>query len=161
MDIDSKLKALKAAWVPRRLNSNSTISKIFKGFLSNLNKALTLPYILQFSEKSPDKLQRIGQIPLFYIQILGAFNECKKTQTLDKITSSKLLQQPLWNNSLLLYKGQSLFFKTWINSGILYLKDMIWEDGKLIDIKDFPNIWITSQIAYVNMVLLNILSSLS
>ena len=101
---------------------------------------MTLPYILQFSEKSPDKLQRIGQIPLFYIQILGAFNECKKTQTLDKITSSKLLQQPLWNNSLLLYKGQSLFFKTWINSGILYLKDMIGDDGKLIDIKDFSNI---------------------
>ena len=108
--IDSKLKALKAAWVPRLLNSNSTISKIFKGFLSDLNKTLTLPYILQFSEKSPDKLLRIGKIPLFYIQILVAFNECKKTQTLDKITSSKLLQQPLWNNSLLLYKGQSLFF---------------------------------------------------
>ena len=78
MDIDSKLKALKAAWVPRFLNSNSTISKIFKGILSNLNKTLTLPYILQFSQKSPDKLQRIRQIPLFYIQILGAFNECKK-----------------------------------------------------------------------------------
>ena len=33
MDIDSKLKALKAALVPRLLNSNSTISKIFKGIL--------------------------------------------------------------------------------------------------------------------------------
>ena len=97
--------------VPRLLNSNSTISKILKGFLSNLNKILTLPYILQLSEKSPDKLQMIGQIPLFYIQILGAFNECKKTQTLDKITSRKLLQQPLWNNSVLMYKGQSFFSK--------------------------------------------------
>ena len=134
MDIDSKLKALKAPWVPRLLNSNSTISKIFKGFLSNLNKTLTLPHILQFSEKSPDKLQRIGQIPRFNIKILGAFNECKKTQTLDKITSSKLLQQPLWINSLLVYKGQSLFFKTWINVGFLYLKDMIGDDGKLIDL---------------------------
>ena len=101
---------------------------------------MTLPYKLQFSEKSPDKLQRIGQIPLFYIQVLGAFKGCKKTQTLDKITSSKLLQQPVWNNSLLLYKGQSLFFKTWINSGILYLKDMIGDDGKLKDIKDFSTI---------------------
>ena len=41
---------------------------------------------------------------------------------------------------LFLYKGQSLFFKTWINSGILYLKDIIGDDGKLIDIKDFSNI---------------------
>ena len=62
MDIDSKLKALKAGWVIRLLNSNSTISKIFKGILPNLNKTLTLPYKLQFSEKSPNKLQRIGQI---------------------------------------------------------------------------------------------------
>ena len=122
MDIDSKLKALKAAWVIRLLNSNSTISKIFKGILRKLNKTLTLPYKIQFSEKSPDKLQRIGQIPLFYIQILGAFNECKKKQTLDKITSSKLLQQTIWNNSLLLYTGQSLFFKTWINNGFYILK---------------------------------------
>ena len=162
MDIDSKLKALKAARVPRLLNSNSTISKIFKGILSNLNKTLTLPYILQFSEKSPDKLLRIDKIPLFYIQILVAFNECKKTQTLDKITSSKLLQQPLWNNSLLLYKGQSLFFKTWINSGVLNLKDVIGDNGKLIDIiKGFSNILENSQFGYVNMVLLNILSSIS
>ena len=78
MDIDSKLIALKAARVPRLLNSNSTMSKIFKGILSDLNKTLRLPYILQFSEKSPDKLQRIGQIPLLCIQILWAFNECKK-----------------------------------------------------------------------------------
>ena len=97
-----------------------------------MNKTSTLSYILQFSEKSPDKLQRIGQIPLFYIRILGAFNECNKNQN--------LLQQPLWNNSLLLYKGQSLFFKTWINSGILYLKDMIGDDGKLIDKKGLLNI---------------------
>ena len=157
MDIDSKLKALKAGWVIRLLNSNSTIRKIFKGILPNLNKTLTIPYKLKFSEKSPDKLQKIGQIPLFYIQILGALNECKKTQTLGKITRSKLLQQPIWNNSLLLYKGQSLFFKTWMNNGILYFKDMIGDDDKLIDIKDFSKILENKSIGYVNMVFLRTL----
>ena len=52
MDIDSKLKALKAAWVPRLLNSNSTISKIFKGILLNLNKTIHSLTYYNFQRKA-------------------------------------------------------------------------------------------------------------
>ena len=56
-------------------------------------------------------------------------DKCKKKIPCDQISSDNFLQQPLWNNRYICYKGKSLCYITWIKSGILYVKDMFDENG--------------------------------
>lgn len=129
IDIESKFKALKAAWIPRLLSSKGTLFEILESFMEKAN--LNLHYVLQFSETNLNALDRIGKLPLFYKQILSSFNECKQRCNFDNISPNDILKQPIWNNSNIKIKGEKLFFKNWVNSNILYLKDLIYDNGNI------------------------------
>lgn len=129
IDIESKFKALKAAWIPRLLSSKGTLFEILGSFLEKAN--LNLHYVLQFSETNLNALDRIGKLPLFYKQILSSFNECKQRCNFDNISPNDILKQPIWNNNNIKIKGETLFFKNWVNSNILYLKDLIDDNGNI------------------------------
>lgn len=129
IDIESKFKALKAAWIPRLLSSKGTLFEILGSFMEKSN--LNLHYVLQFSETNLNALDKIGKLPLFYKQILSSFNECKQRCNFDNISPNDILKQPIWNNSNIKIKGETLFFKNWVNSNILYLKDLIDDNGNI------------------------------
>ena len=135
VDIESKLKALKAAWVPRLLKTKSVLYNIFESYCKQMN--ITVPYVLCFSDKKIENL-KLEKLPLFYRQMLCSFNECK-VYTLDNISADVILQQPIWNNCNFLYKGNTLFFKNWLSSGVLYVKDLLDNGGNLKQLSDFSN----------------------
>ena len=43
----------------------------------------------------------------------------------------EILKQPIWGNKFIKFKGKMLTHRTWINSGILYIKDIVDENGTL------------------------------
>lgn len=70
IDVESKLKALKAAWLPRIIKSKGVLYNILNGFCKKYN--IDVMYVLQFSS-NVDNLK----FPLFYKEILCSVNECK------------------------------------------------------------------------------------
>ena len=139
VDIECKIKALKASWVPRLLKNKNILYKIFDSYCKQIN--IDVNYALQFSEKKIENMQKLGKLPMFYQQVLCSFNECKPKNS-ENISSIKIVQQPIWNNCNFLYKGNSLFFKNWITCGILYVNDLLNDEGNfksLLDFKDCIN----------------------
>lgn len=107
VDIECKIKALKASWVPRLLKNKNILYKILDSYCKQIN--IDVNYVLQFSEKKLGNLQKVGKLPTFNQQVLCSFNECKP-ENLENISAHKIVQQPIWNNCNFLYKGNSLFF---------------------------------------------------
>lgn len=40
-----------------------------------------------------------------------------------------VLQEPIWNNRHFVFDGKPMFFKNWIKSNILYVKDLFTDNG--------------------------------
>ena len=45
------------------------------------------------------------------------------------MTTYDFLKQPIWGNRIFQYKKETLFFENWLNAGILYVKDLVNENG--------------------------------
>ena len=71
------------------------------------------------------------KIPEFYRNIIVCFNKAKKAT----VQLKKDVFEPsdiLWGNDKMLFKKKCLYFREWINSDIIYLKDL-FHDGKFLD----------------------------
>ena len=96
IDVDCKLKALKAAWIPRLLKWKSVLFNMINSYCNKLK--IDINFLLQCSTTNPENLKNI-KLPLFYREIISCFNECKSELDYEKISSQNLLLQPIWNNN--------------------------------------------------------------
>ena len=119
IDIETKLKSLKAIWVAKLLKSKNTMYDIIKGYLNKLN--VSPEYIVKTSEKNPDDFKLVEHLPVFYKQIFSSFNECKKTMSIQNMSMVDILLQPIWCNCLFKCKGKTLCLPNWIKSGFRYI----------------------------------------
>lgn len=136
IDIGSKSKALKAAWVPRLLKTKHAINDFVNSFFKELN--IDIRCISITSEISIKKFDIVQKMPQFYKEIFSCFNICK-TRPEFKTTES-FLKQPIWSNSSFTYKGKTVCFKNWIKSGILFTKHLFNTNGKLKSLDDFATV---------------------
>ena len=127
VDIETKMHALKASWVSRIVNSKQNLYDFVNSFCTKNN--ISLDYLLKTNENTIDDYTLIRNMPTFYQELFVSFNKCKKEIPCSQISSDNFLQQPLWNNRYICYKGKSLCYTKWIKSGILYVKDMFDENG--------------------------------
>ena len=129
IDIETKLKSLKAIWVAKLLKSKNTMYDIIKGYLNKLN--VSPEYIVKTSEKNPDDFKLVEHLPVFYKQIFSSFNECKKTMSIQNMSMVDILLQPIWCNCLFKCKGKTLCLPNWIKSGFRYIRDLYNENGDI------------------------------
>ena len=94
---------------------------------------LTLDYVMKMSVKCIDELPILNVIPQFYRDIFLAFNKCKTLKGLKCLNKHEVIAQPIWGNSYFKVGNTCLYFKEWIMSGILYIKDLISDDGIIFD----------------------------
>ena len=74
VDVDCKLKALKAAWIPRLLKSKGIL---FNKINSNCNKLnIDIYFLLQCSITNSENLETI-KLPLFYREIISCLMSVK------------------------------------------------------------------------------------
>ena len=138
VDIETKLKALKAAWVTRILNSNGLLSS-YVHYLCR-NNSINLNFLLRTTERNIKKFSMIEKFPLFYKEVFVNFNNAKRLENVKNLSSTKFLLQPIWNNVLFTYKDKTLFFHNWVKSNILYVKDIFKDDGTLKTLNDYQDI---------------------
>lgn len=51
-----------------------------------------------------------------------------------------IVRQPIWNNCNMRYKGNVIFFENWVKSGILFVKDILDNNGKIRTLESLTNV---------------------
>lgn len=128
VDIESKFKALKAAWCRILIDKTCIINKIVDSYLRILN--VDINYVLNVSETNNSNFEIIVKLPIFYREVFCSFNDCKKTIDINKLSDINFAKQPIWNNILFQFDNKTICHKRWIQSGILYVKDLFNADGQ-------------------------------
>ena len=130
IDIDSFLMSLKAAWVTKFINMEGDWKNVLLFHLKRLS--LPMEYILKMNFKSLNHFPVLAKIPTFYQEIFIAFNKIKQIIPIHLTNSSELMEQPLFGNELFMNDHMCLYMKHWIQSNILYVKDLVDENGIII-----------------------------
>ena len=87
-------------------------------------------------------MQKIQSYPLFYQQLIGFWEKVSRKEPLNAL---EIINQVIWNNSFLLKQGNSLFYPSLYNKGILKVNDLLddfghfmkWASAKLkFDLKE-------------------------
>ena len=134
MDIESQFYSLKAAWMPRiSMNQNLIWSKLATYFME---KIAPINVIKQMSFTEFEKLPCLKAIPKFYREVICGISKAHKVETV--INKNDLYRQILWGNNLFKVKNHCLYNKTFINSGIIYVYQILNENGSVK--KDIYNI---------------------
>ena len=127
VDIEAFFISLKAAWIARFLSLEGK----WRTGIETIGSKLQLPmhYVLNMNFKCIEQFPALAGCNLFYVNILIAFNKCKFIKSLREMNEFEILSSPLWGNSNFAYANECIYFKEWINSNILYVKDLIDETG--------------------------------
>ncbi len=146
IDIESKIDSLKASWAPRLINTDHPWKYILEYYLEK--SGLRIIDMLRCNVTCIKQLEKL-KIPKFYKDVLLAFNKCKHNKSVNFMNNDEVLSEVWWLNEKLIDKGKVLFFKEWIFSKFIYIKDLFDKNGEFIDavyvldtLKDKRN-WIT------------------
>ena len=104
-------------------------------FLRKVN--LTYDILLKTSFRHKAQFDALTEIPKFYTCTILAYNFCKYIKPVHKLTNTELLSQSIWGNEYFKVKGKTLFFSNWIESGFLYVKDLLNNDGTWLKEHEF------------------------
>ena len=124
-DLESMIKALKLAWIPRLLHTGhqnwKTVPEYFLRRYGGLELLLNCNY----------NVKLIENLPNFYRDILSFFSELKALYN-----SNSMRDTILFNNEEILIGGKMFFNKEWFANGIRSIKDLLDNDGHFLS---FPN----------------------
>ena len=75
---------------------------------------------------------------VFWHKVLCAWLASQPTYGCDQVSESEVLNQVIWNNEIIKFKGGVLMWKKWIKSGFIYLGDL-FVDGEYITLDRAAN----------------------
>ncbi len=128
IDIRSQFEAIKASWISRILNSgeNDAWSIIPKSILSKFGEH---NLILKMNFQKEDEFPYFKKCPKFYKEAICAYNKSKSMTKEDFCKNIK--DQIIWGNRFLKFEGKSLFFRNWIDKGIIKIKNLKFVNNKI------------------------------
>ena len=128
LDIETYCLALSASWVPQIINSQQNNWSFYgKQYLRSFDDISKLNYT--------DSLvfEKLNSLPSFYKNIIISF--CKVNQTEKPVSRDEILNTYIWGNKWISYETASkkhvIYFKSWIESGIIYVKDIKVTQGSI------------------------------
>ena len=132
-DILCTIRALKASWVSRLLDNDSYCHS--RNIVNYWCKKIGLDFktIIKCNFKTPKELPVIRKLPMFYQEVLLAYNLCKTVRPVMDITPYEVVTDIIWGNERFKHDGKCLWFKSWIDSGIIYVRDILDNEGKILD----------------------------
>ena len=137
VDMFCKERAIKAAWIPKLLDSKNKCSIVINNYLTK--QGLNYQLLLKMNFRKEDQLSAFTYIPEFYKSVFLSYNQCKYIKPVDKLSSIELLSQCLWGNEYFKVKGKTLLFKSWVKSGFIYVKDLINSTGSWLTEEEIKN----------------------
>ena len=127
IDINAYLMSLKASWASKILKLDGIWKNVFQHHVRNLG--IDVPYLFKMNFTEVKLFKVLMKLPKFYIEVLTAYNKCKTLPDYKLLNSYQLLTQPIWGNLFFQINGECLYFNAWVKSNILYVKDLINDNG--------------------------------
>ena len=128
IDIESKISALKCAWIPRLLYMEGNWKTVFEEQIDNMN--LNLDNMIKADFRYDKKLPTNFKLNDFYKEVFIFFNGCKNFKVLGQMSDDTFLSQLIWLNECFIIKGKYFLLKNWLKSGFVFIKDLFDSDGK-------------------------------
>ena len=121
-NLETKLEAIKFKWIQKLMDN--TISKPWKAYIcEKMNEPINEFLIFNIQVKD---LKHISD--RFY---KGLFETWAKLNYVEPEKVEDILKQVIWNNSLLKITGKGIFYKSWVDKNIIYIRDLLDNTGKL------------------------------
>jgi len=128
LDIESYILSIKAMRTSRIYQAERSWCLLPMYFL---NKVAPEEIILQMSFQTKSEMPCLSMLPPFYQEALFAYSKSKITQKIE--TKENLYSQLIWGNRAFKYQGKCLYSKSMIEVGICYIKDILSDDGKVLE----------------------------
>ena len=80
----------------------------------------------------------LNNVSTFYREVIEVWLKCK--QDLHEEVIKNPGQEVIWNNECIKYNNNTLYFKDWIQSGIITVSNLYNENGSLMSISDLQTI---------------------
>ena len=131
LDIQSHFIGIKTVWVKRILSSSAPWSIIGKNIITKFNKNELLLYV------NDPEINYLEKLPPFYKQVFQGLIKTNSIELREIKTLTVLLNQSIWcNKHITLHNGNqskktTLFLQNWIDSNLLFVKDLRFDRGKL------------------------------
>ena len=127
-DFQLKVQALQAAWIRRMIQSkNKSWIELLKYFYKTRD-------LHMFFASKPVIQTVYDKIPQFYSDILRTWqmlNNIEPTHVMD------ILNEVLWHNRFITIEQKPMFIQKLYDKGILFVNDLLAEDGQFMDIEQF------------------------
>jgi hypothetical protein len=130
-DLECLFQALKANWVARVIDpeKHSPCSNIMMYWCNKIG--FSLKAIVKCNFRNVGEFPVIKKIPSFYQEILLAYNKCKTIKPVTNCLPYEIFSDVIWGNGRYRFNGKCLYVKHWLESGILYINDILDKSGKL------------------------------
>ena len=129
VDIESFFNSLQARWINRIVESNENWAYIGNKLIDNYAPHKLLLKTLEL------KNNYIQTLPDFYRQIVYSFIQIRSLTVQQLAASDDIANEPLWHDKFIITKIRkrecTLYLSNWIKSGILYVKDLRFTNGKV------------------------------
>ena len=123
---------MKLKWIKYlKTNSNANWQKIPLYILNKLGNNLLIFDMNLDSLKSLNKYSI--QLTPFYTELVNTWIEFNKLHHLNKQIENfeHIRKQIIWGNKFIKHKGKCLLYKHWIETGIIFINDLLTEEGNL------------------------------
>ena len=130
-DIDNYITTLQIAWIKRLTADDFANWKVIPTFYFNKFGA---NFMLLYM--NPDNIYSIQNLhktlPKFYLEIVKSWFKVQNlNNTKLNMNFKNIRQQILWGNKLIKFQGKCLVFINWIKEGIIYVNDIIDQNGNI------------------------------
>ena len=132
IDFEIMERSLKIAWIKRIIDSEDAAWKVIPNYATCQYGGLQFLVKCDYNIKSLN----LEYLPEFYHKVLNYWHD-SKLLTANKEKSVK--NQIIWNNQNIVVDGKPIFFRNWVNKGLVYIDDLLDEDSNflsLVGLKD-------------------------
>ena len=124
IDVESHMMALKGSWIARIYSQGN---EIWKYLPSTYIKLTTDNLLLDMNFSSINQMPRLKMITPFYQEVIIGFSMSRNIEINDK---TDLYSQIIWGNKNLMIDSKCLYSKSFIDSGFIYVYDILDANGK-------------------------------
>ena len=117
MDIETQIKALRLSWIPRILDS--TRKGPWKSYFNHYLKPYGGTFLLKCNYEFKDLTTSLNG---FYSDLLLWWEEFRNT-----FSDNNYAQRIVWNNKDIKIDNRSVFYKSYYDKGIVFVRDLMFE----------------------------------
>ncbi|XP_065933802.1 uncharacterized protein [Magallana gigas] len=128
IEINNCIQSLKSSWIRRLINSPNSKWNIL------LNKSINTDIVLKTGSDFISCILTNSVRNSFWKDTFIAFKNIQDRMKL--LTWQEFITQPIWYNKNITMGGKSIFFIDWFNKNIVYINDLLDENGSFLSLHD-------------------------